>query len=506
LTFVLLWVTICLILVVEVIGKPPNIVYVLQDDNDLILGGTTPMQKTRALLENGGLEATNFFVNTPICCPSRSTMLSGRFIHNFAATHGECKSFGSGTAGNKCCMFMHLSPEWESQTLGVWLQKAGYSTAIFGKYLNNHKDFCKASNFRIPSGWDHFEAMCQLRYFGPAFNINGRHVVYNSTEYQTSVIGNRTVKYIHNLDTSQPFFIHVDPHAPHQPSQPAPWYENEFPNQVAPRTPNWNNVGTDKHWLIASNSPMDNQTIDASDTLFRKRWRTVLSVDDMIADIVAAVDSIGELNNTYFFFSSDHGFNLGTWRLPFKKNQAYDNDLRVHFWMLGPKKWPKNSTLSVPISQVDIAPTFLELAGVPVPDIMDGKSFADLIRTPTKNVVDPSRDTILFEYMGRPNNQNIGGQAIHFDAYNNTYTGLRIINDTHNLMYVEFATQSCETDDGPNWNQLSHRELYDLTQDPWQLTNIFQDWVNHFPGVLQQLQTTLASARACVGTSCINHN
>jgi len=191
---------------------------------------------------------------------------------------------------------------------------------------------------------------------------------------------------------------------------------------------------------------------------------------------------------------------------PLKKNQAYDNDLRVHFWILGPQKWPKNSKLAVPISQVDLAPTFLELAGAPVPDIMDGKSFADLVRSPTEQGTKvATRDTLLFEYMGRPNTGNVGGQAIHFDAYNNTYTGLRIINETHNLMYAEFATQSCETDTGPDWTQLSHRELYDLTQDPWQLTNLFQDWSKTNPTVVQQLQTSLASARTCASSSCINH-
>jgi len=138
---------------------------------------------------------------------------------------------------------------------------------------------------------------------------------------------------------------------------------------------------------------------------------------------------------------------------------------------------------------------------------MDGKSFADFVREPTsKDIKAASRDTILFEYMGRPNNHAFGGQTVHFDAYNNTYTGLRIINETHNLMYAEFATQSCETDTGPDWTQLSHRELYDLTKDPYQLTNVYQDWVNQFPGVVQQLQTSLASARACVGSNCINHS
>ena len=70
--------------------QPPNVVLLLTDDQDLTLGGNIPMPYTRAFMSEGGAQLNNFFVNTPVCCPSRTTLLSGKYPHNWHATRGGC--------------------------------------------------------------------------------------------------------------------------------------------------------------------------------------------------------------------------------------------------------------------------------------------------------------------------------------------------------------------------------------------------------------------------------
>ena len=95
------------------------------------------------------------------------------------------------------------------------------------------------------------------------------------------------------------------------PATPAPWYANAAVPGGAPRTPAFNAPGTGKHWVIADLEPLSPDMIAGVDSIYTQRIRSLLSVDDIVSEVVSLLAGAGELNNTFFFYTSDHGYNLG---------------------------------------------------------------------------------------------------------------------------------------------------------------------------------------------------
>ena len=383
----------------------PNIVWFLTDDQDQMLGasfpelnGVGPMPQTKAILQVGGSMATNFFIHTPICCPSRSELLSGRYLHNIKS------SDGSG------CMHVNETTVNEA-TFAKYLQAGGYTVGMFGKYLNNVPNF-------VPPGFDVWMANGGGDYVHPKFatkNINfmdppsknipdgTNHDMSKIGNYSTSVIGNVSLAWIRSVvnkahtpattsDSSsstataahQPFFAYIAPKAAHEPFNPAPWYVDHWdpawPTHE-PRPVNWNCSAESRahhHGAIATAPMIDAPGAAVITGVFQNRWRTLMSVDDVIGAVFSECVKLGVAENTYFFYSSDHGFQLGQFNILMDKRQTYDWDTRIHLLARGPGI-QAGSTWAQPATQVDLAPTFLGLAGLPKPPLMDGKSLAPLL-------------------------------------------------------------------------------------------------------------------------------
>ncbi|XP_065909512.1 N-acetylglucosamine-6-sulfatase-like [Dysidea avara] len=237
-----------------------------------------------------------------------------------------------------------------------------------------------------------------------------------------------------SLKEKEPFFAYIAPHAPHVPATPAPQYENALPYMFAPRSPIYNYTATDHHGIMKLQSPMDPYQIAPQiDELFQNRWRTLLSVDDLMMDVVNKLDQHKQLNNTYFLFTSDHGFQLGQFNLPSCKLQPYEHDIRVPMFVKGPGI-AKSSPAFV-AGMVDIAPTIITLAGGTPPDTMDGHSFENMIKKSgwgSDKRVSIWRDKHTLEYW------SLGDVIRYIDGPNNTYIGVRLVNETHNYLYVEY--------------------------------------------------------------------
>ena len=107
------------------------------------------------------------------------------------------------------------------------------------------------------------------------------------------------------------------------------------------RLPNWNVVSTDKQWILRRKEQMDDQKIKFVDLLHRRRLQTLLSVDDSVAKIFHTLQSLGIENETYIFFTSDHGYHLGQFALVKGKSMPFEADIRVPFYVRGPSI-PKN--------------------------------------------------------------------------------------------------------------------------------------------------------------------
>ena len=363
-----------------------NVIFFLSDDQDLVLGGAgaPPMHKTHELLVERGTTATNFFAHTPICGPSRAQILTGRYLHNLKWDPTAPKPRPS-TERN--CMHINTSLVHD-HTFAPHLRSAGYTVGLFGKYLNWPADWK-----HVPDGFDAWFANGGGDYLAPRFfSKNLEFLGYRdgnwqgaADDYSTSVIGNVSVAWIESVSTgARPFFAYIGVKAAHEPFTPAPWYaeywDDTWPRHE-PRTPNWNCSHESRslhHGCIAS-APMLTHTASSVITgAFKNRWRTLLSLDDLVAAAYAVCERAGVVQHTYFISTSDHGYQLGQFNILMDKRHVYDWDTRVPFVIRGPGI-PAGYQIEQPATLVDLAPTFLSIAGIAKPASMDGKSILPLL-------------------------------------------------------------------------------------------------------------------------------
>jgi N-acetylglucosamine-6-sulfatase len=365
---------------------------------------------------------------------------------------------------------MHMNvtnPAFEGSTIGLHMQALGYSTGMFGKLLNPSgvAPYCNQSAPQPLPGFDDYLAMCNdNRYFKNRFTFNGQIFTTGTApeDYLTSVIGNKTLDFVKGaLEEDKPFFAYVAPHAPHVPATPAPWYASEFSGMKAPRTPNYNYSAGDHHYVVRSQGPLTADQEAEVDELFENRWRTLLSVDDIARTLVSVLEEYKQMNNTFIVHTSDHGFQLGQFRLPSCKLQPYEHDLRVPFSVRGPGI-PAGFVFDFMAGMVDVAPTLLSLVGGSPPAFMDGKSFAEPLLKPSQTGV---RDKHMIEYWTL-------GDVVRYKHYidmpNNTFIGVRLLNSTHNYMYAEFYEGDVDDFDTP-----LEYELYNVAADPYQMVNLY---------------------------------
>ena len=488
--------------------KQPNIILLLTDDQDVLLGGIDRMPNLKRYLIDHGTTFTNAYVHTPICCPSRSSILSGRYIHN-----GVTKN--NSASGN--CNGQEWQDDAERKTFAVYAQKAGYVTSYAGKYLNTYgcqSDVTECK--RVPVGWDKwFGLVGNSRYYNATIVISddggetSRLIRYGNEyekDYLPDALCNRTLDMIREFtrekekEPKKPFLIVNAWPTPHGPFTPAPWAEHAFDGAKAPRTANWNassDAMQKKHWMLRQLLPIDKITENLIDITFEHRLEALLSVDDHIGQIVRLLEAKGELNNTVIMYTSDHGFQLGQHRLAVDKRHLYEHDIKVPFIVFS--GWSREKATSKEIIlNIDIAPTIYELASKSngLPESMDGSSFANLL----EGVVDwsreqPLRDDFLISYHGEgyspcgmaecPPNPHGGWMP---DAFNNTYHCVRTVaSESINSIY-------CRFEDTENFV-----EYYDLNVDPWQLNNKY----NELSGEERKIfEDRLAQLRSCHGTSC----
>jgi len=417
--------------------KRANIVLILTDDQDVVLNAQLdaplgPMAQTKALLQDQGAFGVAAYVNVPICCPSRANMLSGRYAHNLR--DGRYEPFprnpldpsgvdtGVGTCGDEAvealtgkplpcgCMRMNISSYggFENSTFAPRLQReAGYATAYFGKYLNPPAmvRYCRNETLGPmlpgagwPAGWDVFYGMCDQASTpaGGYYDVNwvdseARALTYTGSaphEYTTSVIGNKTAAWIGAhvaAHPGQPFLAVAATRAPHAPYLPPPWYAGRFGGVTSPRSlGSWNASAAGKAPWMRANLPLSPADADHFDEVQRRRWGALLAVDDLVAGVVDALDAAGALADTYVFYTSDHGYHLGSFRLAEGKMHFYETDTKVPFAVRGPGV-PAGFTLDRLIGNVDLAPTFLDIAGLGASTAhppMDGRSILPLITAP----------------------------------------------------------------------------------------------------------------------------
>lgn len=444
------------------------------------------------LVAHKGATLNNAFVNTPLCCPSRSTLFTGLYQHNTGVLNNSLE-------GN--CNSIEWQRKHEPFTFAKQFLSAGYRTFYAGKYLNQYGSHKAGGLEHVPKGWQWWAGLKgNSRYYNYTLSINGT-AKHFPTSYLTDHIHELALEFLRgqSADTN-PFLMMLAPPAPHAPYTPSPKYAKAFSNVSVPRTPNFNpSEQKDKHWMMRlPPDPLPPDILLKVDENYRLRWRTLMSVDDMVSGIVRAIDKVGLLQETYILVTSDNGYHLGHYGLPWDKRQPYDTDIRVPFFVRGPRV--KRQVLPHPVMTADIAPTLLHMGGLRIPFHMDGTSFLPLLQSKNKKI---RKRNFLIENTGE------GGKSVSpdcpwhgdfglsncipesackcQDAKNNTYTCIRSLGPSQNSLFCKFS-------DDENF-----LEAYNMASDPYQMKNIAQHMRE---GEIRRYLEIMKKLTQCSGNSC----
>jgi N-acetylglucosamine-6-sulfatase len=401
----------------------PNIVFIVTDDQRWDTVSAMP-QVTESLVGHGVTFSNGFVVNS-LCCPSRASILTGRYSHS-TRVYDTTPPLGG---------FVSFD---DRSTVATWLHRAGYRTALVGKYLNGYVG--RRSRY-VPPGWDRWFAMSfnlqRLGYYGYKLNIDGHLDAQVRDVYSTDLLASAAVRFIRRAPS--PFFLYFAPFAPHPPATPAVRHEDAFPNLEPWRPPSYNeaDVSDKPGWLSSYPLPPEG----ASDDLRGDQLRSLLAVDEAVGRVLDVLAVTGRLRNTVIVFTSDNGYMWLEHRLV-GKTYPYEESIRVPFivrydrLVSGPRVDPRL------VVNIDFAPTFADLAGIPAPGA-EGRSLVPLF----SGAPAPWRRQFLVEHLRKTGS---GGLVP-------TYCALR----TEDRAFVVYQT--------------GERELYDLVQDPYQLQNLAAD-------------------------------
>ena len=437
----------------EDFAERPNIIFVLADDLDYAFARQMP--EIGSLLQDEGASFENASVSYPICCPSRATMLTGEYAHNHNVK-GNKRPVGG---------FEKFREEGNEETsIAARLQENGYRTALIGKYLNGYG---QQDQTYVPPGWDEWYAkLGRYEYYDHDLNENGEVVSYGSEteDYLTDVLSGKATDFVRRAAAEDaPFFAYVSPTAPHSPATPAERHKGTLSDEAAPRSPAFDEEDvSDKPSWIQDLTPISEKESFQIDERYQERLEATLAVDEMVGSLVDELEAARELKNTYIFFTSDNGFQLGERRLKHGKKTPYEESARVPLYVRGPGV-PAGAAVENLVLNTDLAATFAELGGLDAFEA-DGRSLAPLLHGEEP---DTWRSSLLLEgFVGK-------GDRV----YKAVRTG------THK--YVEY-------DNG-------EKELYDLQNDPYELENIYESADS---ALIENLKARLEALRDCSGDGC----
>ncbi len=417
----------------------PNVLLVVTDDQR---ADTIDFMPTTAALRDESILFANAFVTNPVCTPSRASILSG-----LSSRNNGVQSNGD---------FAALDP---TETIAHWLDEAGYTTALMGKYLNNSE----LLGLTPPQGWDEWKSFLEASggdFYGFRVNDNGVVREFDDGQYSTDWLAREANRFVRR-HSSRPFFLMLTPFAPHGPAIPAHRHEGRFDDVPPHRPPSWfGDVAEKPAWVRftkATAGPNHARTID---TYRQSQLETLLSVDEAIAQLLETLEKYGLTDNTVVVFTSDHGVNLGE-HWVWGKFNPYEESIRVPFLLRYPRRYPLPQIRTELVLNLDLAPTFLDFAGLGVPGALDGASLADLIED-TGGIW---RDDFLVETKG--------------EFVTRASNSVR----TSEVKYIDTRASAGVTE-----------ELYDLVTDPYERTNLATDPA--YAGVLEEMRSRLEVLRA----------
>ena len=421
----------------------PNILLIVTDDQRDTL---RYMKATKRIFKRGGRSFRHAYVSDPNCCPSRASILTGRYIHNHGVTNNtESENLDQRT------------------TLQYYLQGLRYKTGVFGKYLNGFSTFRSPPYF---SRWAMTDPHPKYYYYGGRWNVDGDRRQIN--RYSTDFIGARTKRFLNSTESEdkRPWFALVTPNAPHLPAEPEPDYARA-PVGRWPGTPAvFEDDRSDKPPFVRD----IHHSLSEARLVRKRQIRTLMSVDDLVKDLFKTIDELREDRRTIAIFTSDNGYFWGEHKLR-QKWLPYTEAVEVPLYVRYPGVFRPGSVDDRLVSNVDIAPTIMEAVEHEPNTPMDGKSLLDATWT---------RDHVLIEYGGREDSR--------FEP----------IEDWASMRNLSFVYTEYQSGEEPLFT-----EYYDLEADPWELTNVMgDDVVGNEPPTVALHSAQLKEDRSCIGATC----
>ncbi|HKB51406.1 MAG TPA: sulfatase [Solirubrobacterales bacterium] len=533
-------------------SEPPSFVVIQTDDQTLDglyaafsaypgAPETRAMPNTLELLAKKGETFNRYYVSYPLCCPSRVSLMTGRYAHN-TGVKGNVQPNGGYFGFSFRGAFEH--------NIATWLHGAGYRTIHIGKFLNGYGDEPYDNGTTVPPGWDAWHTMLNADthhyFYGYTLNNNGQlsEPYGDSGSWETREYGlrdeagcpfepleGRPCLYATDVfnwmareemlatPAEQPFYLQVDYTAPHgdfrRPAgpEPAPRYYDWFKGARLPhdRSEGFDegNV-SDKPGFIREAehlTPNDKRTYKV---YYEKQLESLRSVDDGVKEIVDTLGQLHRLRNTYILFTSDNGFFFGEHRLIGGKFLAYEPATHLPFLIRGPGIKQDSSTGEL-TANIDIAPTILDLAGVEPDKSVDGRSMVPFLRDPELR----SRRPLLFESFvqtsdveangtisssgegdgGRPGgNGSTGENAAGASTSAAPTAHASLLAPPLNYEGIRLGPYKYIA-----WPD-GEKELYNINKDPYELNNIVK--VPNFYPIRNFLHRQLRRFENCVGREC----
>ncbi|KAK5162800.1 uncharacterized protein LTR77_011172 [Saxophila tyrrhenica] len=473
-----------------------NVVVIMTDDQDLILDSLSVQPNVRNLIGGEGVTYNKHYCTVAICCPSRVNFFTGRAAHNTNITSIRLP-YGGWTR------FAELG--LNENYLPVWLSDAGVNTYYAGKFLNG-LDKSNIATPAPPNGWSDSSFLVEpwtYNYLNSHYtNKPNAATAADITGYKgmhtTEVLEEKALAMIDDAASKGGQFYmqiapevvecHADPNdAINRPAK----YEAMFADRQAPRTSNFNPVEPSGASWVKDLELLSDDDIATIDEIYRSRLGNMAYVDDMVGSMIQRLEDHGLLENTYFIYTSDNGFHMGQHRLHAGKRCPYEEDINIPLLIRGPDV-AKGATSEIVGSHTDMAPTILQMLGLPLREEFDGQPIA---YTSTDLGTSEKTELVTAEFW------NIGGgtpqAATPGSYYNNTYKSLRLISDDYTFLYTVWCT--------------GEQEFYDMQSDPGQMINRLasppQGIAAEYYGRSEQslydrLDALLMVTKSCAAESC----
>ena len=454
----------------------PNIIFIMSDDHGKqaigsygsVINETPHMDR----IAQGGMRLDNCFCTNSICAPSRATILSGTYSH----VNGV-------TAFNAF--------DGRQITFPQLLQRAGYETAIIGKWHLGQ------GGVSSPTGFDYWNVLPgQGLYHNPEMIEMGTRRTYEG--YVTDLITEMSLDWLANRDRDKPFCLLTHHKCPHRPWEPDEKHAKMYEGYDIPEPANFDDDYAHRASAAAAATMRIERDLTERDLKMApppgltfeelKKWkyqryikdylRVVASMDDGIGRMLDYLEKEGLDENTIVVYTSDQGFFLGEhgW---FDKRFMYEESLRMPYLVRYPEEIEPGTANGNIVLNTDFAPTFLDYAGLPVPDVMQGRSFRPLLRG---QVPEDWRTSMYYRYW------------LHL-AHHGVYAHYGVRNERYKLIY--YYAQALGTPGSIDDDKLPEWELFDLHNDAGEMVSVYDD--RAYATVVDELKLELKRLRQEVG-------